>query len=455
MEKLMAYLNSHRSEHLEELKAFLRIPSISTLSAYQPEIQRAAEWTADALRKAGLEQVRCIPTGGNPVVYGEWLQAPGKPTVLIYGHYDVQPADPLELWDTPPFEPTERDGKLYARGATDDKGQLFLHLKVLEAMLHTYGQLPVNVKVCIEGEEEITSPHFPAFLREHEELLRADVCVISDTALHAKGQPTLLYGLRGACGLQIDVQGTSGDLHSGVYGGGVPNAVHALVEILASMHDSDGRVTVAGFYDKVPELTPAEREAFAALGHDEEALCEELGVSSLFGEKGYSFLERTWVRPTLEISGVQGGFTGEGVKPIVPSRATARIACRLVGDQDPDEIMDMIEQHVHRVAPTGVQVQVTKLIRGNPCVFPLDHPAFQAAAEAYSHAYGVKPVLTRSGGSIPIVDMLYRTFGLPVLLMGFGLPDENYHAPNEHFHLENYDKGLQTLSYLYMRLGDG
>lgn len=455
MEKLLAYLNKHRTEHVEELKEFLRIPSISTSSEYQPEIQRAAEWTANALRKAGLEQVRCIPTDGNPVVYGEWLHAPGKPTILIYGHYDVQPADPLELWDTPPFEPSERDGKLYARGATDNKGQLFLHLKVLEAMLQTYGQLPVNVKVCIEGEEEIASPNFPAFLQQHEESLRADVCVISDTALHARGQPALLYGLRGAYGLQIDVRGAKGDLHSGVYGGGVPNAVHALVEILASLHDRDGRVAIAGFYDKVPELTAEERAAIAALGYDEEALCAELGLTALFGEKGYTFLERTWVRPTLEISGVQGGFSGEGLKPIVPARATAKITGRLVGQQEPDAIMDLIEQHVHRVAPPGVQVQVTRLIRGNPCLFPLDHPAFQAAAEAYAHAYGVKPVLTRSGGSIPIVDLLYRTFGMPVLLMGFGLPDERYHAPNEHFHLENYDKGLQTLSYLYMRLGDG
>lgn len=446
------YLQEHREQHLTELKEYLRIPSVSSLSEHKQDVAKAAEWTAESLRQIGMQNVRILPTKGHPVVYGDWLQAEGKPTVLIYGHYDVQPVDPLHLWESPPFEPEIRDNKLYARGASDDKGQVFMHIKALEALLQTDGTLPVNVKFCIEGEEEIGSVHLDQFVEDNKELLAADVLVISDTTLYAKGKPAICYGLRGLCGMQIDVKGAKGDLHSGIYGGAVQNALHALVQLLDSMRNEEGEITVKGFYDKVQPLTEEERQAYASLPFDAEAYRQELGVPELFGEKGYTTLERTWVRPTLEVNGIYGGFQGEGIKTVLPAEAHAKITCRLVPDQDPQEISELIQQHIQAHTPPGVTVTTTLFDQGKPFVTPFDHPAIQAAGRAYQKAYGVEPAYTRMGGSIPIVETFGTLLDIPVVLMGFGLPEENFHAPNEHFHLENFDKGLVTLCHYWFEL---
>jgi len=449
---LKSYFAKHRSEHLMQLQEFLSIPSISALSEHKPDIQEAAQWLADELKLLGIERVALLPTKGNPVVYGEWLHAPGKPTVLIYGHYDVQPVDPLHLWESPPFEPSIREEKIYARGATDDKGQVFMHLKAIEAFMRNEGKLPVNVKFCFEGEEEIGSPNLDDFVEQHKELLAADMLVISDTTMLGKGKPAICYGLRGLCGLQINLKGPKGDLHSGLYGGAVQNPIHALAELLASMHDETGKVTVNGFYDQVVPLSKEERDAFSDLGQTDEDLQKELGVPTLFGEQGYTALERSWARPTLEVNGIWGGFQGEGTKTIIPSEAYAKITCRLVPDQEPEQILDLIEKHVHSHLPAGVTAKVIRFDKGKPFVTPFDDEAIQAAARAYEQAYGVAPAFTRMGGSIPIVETFGRLLDLPVVMMGFGLPEENFHAPNEHFHLENFDTGLLTISYFLQEI---
>jgi acetylornithine deacetylase/succinyl-diaminopimelate desuccinylase-like protein len=440
-----SYLAQHRDTHLSQLSAFLQLQSISALSEYKNEMKKTADWLVFALKEAGLDNVQVKETNGHPLVYGEWLNAPSKPTVLFYGHYDVQPVDPLHLWKTPPFSPDIRDGKIYARGASDDKGQTFMHIKAVEAILKTTGSLPVNVKFCIEGEEEIGSPHLASFVTENKTLLAADALVISDTPMLKKGKPAICYGLRGLCGLQIDVRGPKSDLHSGLYGGGVQNPIHALVELLASMHDKNGMVAIPGFYDDVLPVQANERKEVAKLAGDEEAIRKELDVPELFGEPGYSFFERTWMRPTLEVNGIYGGFQGEGTKTVIPSTAHAKITCRLVNNQDPEKITKLIEQHIKTNTPPGVTIQITRFDQAKPYVTPIDHPAVAAAAKAYRQAYGVEPVFTRMGGSIPIVETFGNLLGLPVVMMGFGLPDENFHAPNEHFHLENFDKGLETL----------
>ncbi len=447
-----AILEKNRDIHLQELKEWLSIPSISALSEHRNDIKHAAQWAADALKNAGLENIRIMETGGHPVVYGDWLKAEGKPTVLIYGHYDVQPVDPIELWDTPPFEPDIRDGKIFARGSSDDKGQTFLHIKAIETILKETGSLPVNIKFCIEGEEEIGSPNLDAFVEDHRDLLAADVLVISDTPMLEKGKPAICYGLRGLCGLQIDVKGPKGDLHSGLYGGAVQNPIHALVHILKSMRDDEGKILVDGFYDRVIPLSEKEREEFARLGQMDENIRTELNVPALFGEKGYSALERTWARPTLEVNGIYGGFQGEGIKTVIPSEAHAKITCRLVPDQDPEEIAALIQQHVKKHMPPGVTVSFQLFDKGKPFMTPPDHPSIQAAAHAYEKAYGVSPAYTRMGGSIPIVETFVTVLNVPAVLMGFGLPDENFHAPNEHFNLENFDKGLLTLCHYWFEL---
>ncbi|MCD1261653.1 dipeptidase [Paenibacillus athensensis] len=456
IETVNAYFQQHRQRHLEELKQFLRFPSVSALSEHTGDMTRCAEWLAAALREAGLEHVAVMPTeGGHPVVYADWQHAEGRPTVLIYGHYDVQPAEPLELWTTPPFEPDIRDGKLYARGSTDDKGQLLLHVKAVEAFLRTTGSLPVNVKFCIEGEEEIASRHLPAFVEQHRELLAADIVTLSDTSLHGPDQPALMYGLRGLAGVELVVEGASSDLHSGLYGGGVPNPLHALTQLLATFHDESGRVAVDGFYDGVLELSERERTAFRQIEPEESRLLDELGLDALFGEAGYSYLERTTARPTLEITSLSGGFQGEGIKPIIPRQASAKIACRLVAAQVPERVMDALEAHVQRHAPAAVRVELKRLLTGNPFLTPIDHPTMVAAAAAYAEEYGVEPVYLRSGGSIPIVEVLGRVLDAPVVMLGFGLPGENLHAPNEHFHLRNWDKGLSTISRYWLKLAEG
>lgn len=449
---LRAYLAEHRDRHLAEIIDFVRIPSISASTEHKPDMTKAAEWLADSLRKAGLENVQVLASAGHPVVYGDWLHAPGQPTAMIYGHYDVQPADPLEQWTTAPFEPVIRDGKLYGRGATDDKAQLYTHVKTVEAYLNTIGKLPVNVKFCIEGEEEIASPSLPAFLEEHAELLKADAIVISDGPMHDEGVPSICYGLRGLCGFQIDIQGAKNDLHSGLYGGGVANPAIALVQLLASMRNDEGHITIAGFYDGVNELSNTEREAFRALELDDAKTASELAVPELTGEKGFSFLERTTARPTLEINGIYGGYQGEGLKPIVPSAAGAKISCRLVDQQDPDDIMKRIEAHIEKHKPAGVTVKVRQTHRGKPFYISPEHPYIQAAAKAYEAGFGTTPVYIRSGGSIPIVEVFSRVLGAPVVMMDFGLPGENMHAPNEHFHLDNFDKGIATLCQYWQEL---
>lgn len=450
LQQLDAYFTEHREAHLNELNEFLRIPSISSLSAHKGDIQNAAEWLAHAFKNLNLENISITQTAGHPVVYADWLHAEGKPTILFYGHYDVQPVDPLNLWETEPFNPTIRDNKLFARGASDDKGQVFMHLKMIEALFATTGTLPVNVKFIYEGEEEIGSPNLPAYVEEHKEKLAADLILISDTGLYGPGKPAVCYGLRGLTGIQIDVRGAKGDLHSGLYGGGVQNAIHALADILASFRDEHGTIQVEGFYDKVLPLSEEEREAYRALGFDEESVKEEVGVKELFGEAGYSYLERTWARPTLEVNGVFGGFSGEGIKTVLPAEAGAKITCRLVPNQEPDEIVALLKAHIEKHKPTGVEVTISEFDKGRPFLTPFDHPFIQAAGRSYEKVYNVPTAYTRGGGSIPIVAAFDEILELPVVLMGFGLSSENFHAPNEHFHLENFDKGLRVLSdYLF------
>lgn len=451
-QSIITYLSENRAKHLAELKEFLAIPSISSLSEHKKDIQNAAKWVANALQEIGMEHINVYQTKGHPVVYGEWLKAKGKPTVLIYGHYDVQPVDPLHLWDSPPFQPEIRDNKLYARGASDDKGQVFMHIKALQAILKTTGTLPINVKFLIEGEEEVGSPNLPLFVKEHKKLLSSDCVVISDTSMMEPGRPTIIYGLRGLCGLQINVKGPKGDLHSGLYGGAVQNPIHALVEILNSFHNQKGQITVDGFYNQVADITPAEKVAFASLGITEQSFIEQLGVPEMFGEEGFTTLERTWVRPTLEVNGIFGGFQGEGIKTVIPSEAHAKITCRLVPNQDPDVIVDLLVKHIQSHIPHGVTVNVSLFDKGAPFVTPFDHPAIQAAGRAYEKVYKVPTSYTRGGGSIPIVSTFDQILRVPIVLMGFGLPDENFHAPNEHFHLENFDKGMETICYYWYEL---
>lgn len=447
-----AYLSEHRESHLQQLQAFLRYPSISALSEHKPDILACAGFVAEQLTAVGFEHVELLPTAGNPVVYGDWLHAAGAPTVLVYGHYDVQPVDPLPLWTTPPFQPTIRDGRLYARGATDDKGQVFMHWKAFEALLQTTGTLPVNVKFCIEGEEEIGCANLPAFLADHVDRFRADVLMISDSSILGPNQPSICYGLRGLTGLELHLRTANTDLHSGTYGGGVPNALHALAELIAGLHNPDGRVAVKGFYDKVDRLSDDERAAYARLAFDEAALQSSLALPALVGEPEFPYLERVWARPTLEVNGLYGGFQGEGTKTVIPCEAHAKITCRLVPDQDPEEIQQCIQQHVREHAPKGTTVTIRPMDSGRPYLTPFTHPAIQLAAKAYEAAYGVPCAFTRMGGSIPIVEDFDRLLNIPVVMMGFGLATENLHAPNEHFTLENFDLGLRALCIYYLGL---
>lgn len=439
------YFQHNREQHLNELKQFLMIPSISALTEHKADMLHAAEWIADQLQSAGLENVEIHPTAGHPIVYAEHIHAPGKPTLLIYGHYDVQPVDPQHLWETPPFEPSIRDGKLYARGATDDKGQLYLHVKAVEAILNKEQSLPVNIKFCIEGEEEVSSPNLLPFLESNASKLVADAVVISDTSLIEKGKPAISTGLRGLCSLEVTVTTANTDLHSGTYGGGVPNALHALVSLLNSLHDDNGRVAVAGFYEGVPELTATMREEFQKQGHNEEQLRTSLDLDSLYGEAGYSFVERVGARPTLELNGVYGGFQGEGTKTVIPKEAHAKITCRLVGNQDPALIMERIITHLESHMQVGAKLTVRRGEKAHAFNIDPAHPMLQKAADAYEQVYGTRALFTKDGGSIPIVEAFSRLLDAPVIMMGFGLPDENLHAPNEHFNLENFDKGLLTI----------
>lgn len=449
------WIARHASTATDELFDFLRIPSVSARSEHKADVAHAAEWLADRMRVAGLAS-EVIPTAGHPVVLGEWREAgPDAPTYLVYGHYDVQPPEPLELWTSPPFEPEIRDGRIYARGSVDDKGQLFLHVKALQAHLEANGRLPVNVIVVAEGEEEVGSEHLSAFVEAHAKRLACDGVIISDSAMFAPGLPSILFSLRGLAYLQIDIEGPAQDLHSGSYGGAVVNPATTLARIIASFHDDRRRVAVTGFYDTVVEWEPAVRDQIQQLPFSEETFRGEAGSPSLGGEAGYSTLERIWTRPTLEVNGLLSGYTGEGAKTVLPSKAMAKVSCRLVPDQDPDEIATLVEDHVRRVAPPEVTVKVTPLHHGRPWRATLEGPLFEAGRRALEAAFGKAPVLTGEGGSIPVVGDFQRILGAPVLLMGFGLPGENAHAPDEWMSVENFEKGMVAAALLWSELGEG
>ena len=449
---LDTYLVANQSRACDELYDLLRIPSVSARSEHNADTARAAEWVADSMRKIGIKAT-IHPTKGHPIVVGEWRNAaPGAPTILIYGHYDVQPAEPLDLWDSPPFEPTLRDGKIFARGSVDDKGQLFLHIKALEAHLVARGSLPVNVIVLAEGEEEVGSENLPGCIEQHKELLKCDGVVISDSAMFAPGLPSILSSLRGLAYFEIDVQGPAGDLHSGMYGGAIMNPAMALARILATMHDADGHVMIAGFYDKVRDWGTDARKAIAALPFADEKFCEETGSPELFGEKGFGTLERVWMRPTVEVNGMLSGYTGEGAKTVLPAKAMAKVSCRLVPDQTPEEIESLMRAHVERVKPKGVTVSVKHLHGGRPWRADLGGPLFDAARRALATAYAKEPVVTGEGGSIPVVGDFQRILNAPVLLVGFGLPGENAHAPNEWMSEENFRLGTRAMAALWDEL---
>ncbi|TVR60455.1 MAG: dipeptidase [Gemmatimonadales bacterium] len=436
----------------EELFHFLRIPSVSARSEHRSDVRRAAAWVSDHLRNTGFS-TQMVETPGHPIVLGEWREAgPEAPTLLIYGHYDVQPAEPLELWTSPPFEPEIRDGRLYARGATDDKGQLYLHLKALEILMGSRGGLPVNVVVVAEGEEEVGSPNLLPFLRDHQDRLACDAVIISDSQMFAPGVPSLLSSLRGLAYVEIHVQGARSDLHSGAYGGAVPNAATVLARLLASLHDADGRVAIPGFYDRVVEWDSEARAAIDGLPFDEEGFRHETGAPGLQGEAGYRTLERLWIRPTCEVNGLLSGYTGEGAKTVLPARAMAKVSFRLVPDQDPDRISALLRSHLQAVAPPEVKVEVRELHHGRPWRGSPQGPFFEAARRALARSFGQEPVLTGEGGSIPIVSDFEEVLGAPVLLLGFGLPGSNLHAPDEWFPDAHLEKGIETLLHLYGEL---
>jgi acetylornithine deacetylase/succinyl-diaminopimelate desuccinylase-like protein len=449
---LESFFVANQARARDELFDLLRIPSVSARSEHNADTARAADWIADSLRKIGLTAT-LHSTKGHPIVVGEWRNAPaGAQTILVYGHYDVQPAEPLDLWDSPPFEPAVRDGKIFARGSVDDKGQLYLHIKALEAHLKTRGKLPLNIIVLAEGEEEVGSENLEAFIASHKELLACDAVVISDSAMFAPGLPSILSSLRGLAYFQIDVQGPATDLHSGSYGGAVMNPAMALARILATMHDADGHIAIPGFYDKVRDWGDAARREIKALPFKDETFREETGSPKLFGEKGYSTLERVWMRPTCEVNGLLSGYTGEGAKTVLPAKAMAKVSCRLIPDQMPDEIERLMRAHVERVAPKGVTVTVTHLHGGRPWRADLNGPLFDAARRALATAFSREPVITGEGGSIPVVGDFQRILGTPVLLVGFGLPGENAHAPNEWMSEENFNKGMRAMAALWDEL---
>ena len=449
------YIESNHDRFLDELREFLAIPSISTLPQHRPDIERASEFVAQKLRDAGMEKVERIGTGGHPLVYGEWLGAPGKPTVLCYGHYDVQPPDPLEEWTTPPFEPSVRNQNIYARGAADDKGQMYIHLKAVESLLTTRGSLPVNVKFLIEGEEEVGGAAVDQFVRKHPEKLRADAVLVSDTEMFAPGLPTLCIGLRGLIYTELVATGAAHDLHSGLFGGAAPNPLTGLIRIISQLVSPEHRVLVPGFYDDVVKPSPGEKSSWTQLPFDEKKfLEEEVGSPGLIGEAGFGVLERLWARPTLEVHGIVGGFIGEGGKTVIPAKASAKVSMRLVPRQDPEKIVNAFRNEVNRLAPPALRVQIKILSSGEPVLMDAAHPYVQAAAQALTATFHRPTVFTRSGGSIPIVSRFRDALGAPVVLMGFGLPDDRLHAPNEKFHLPNFFDGIRAVGLFWENLGN-
>ena len=449
---LADFIDSHRDQHLAELFEFLRIPSVSAKSENKKDVQRAAQWVADNLRNIGFKTVEVIPTSLHPLVYAESLEAPGKPTVLLYGHYDVQPAEPLDLWTSPAFEPTVRDGNLFARGTADDKGQVHIHLKALESLQKTNGQLPVNVKVLIEGEEEVGSVSLWNYVQENKQKLQADALLVSDTSMLAPGVPSITYGLRGLNYYQIELTGPARDLHSGVYGGAVPNPLTILAELFAKLHDKHFRVNVPGFYDDVSVPSRLERASLNALPWKKKEFQKAVGAPGYCGEKGFTTVEQLWIRPTLELNGLWGGYSGEGAKTVIPSKACAKFSTRLVPHQDPAKIARLVEKQIRKLLPPTVKCKFEVLSTGKPWLASYQAPIFKKAQSALQKGFGRKASFIREGGSIPFVTQMHDTFKVPCVLIGFGLPDENAHAPDEHIALENYFGGIQAIAHFYADL---
>lgn len=442
----VAFAKENHPRFLEELKALLRIPSVSTLPEHRDDCRAAAETLKKELSRIGMENARLLETEGNPLVYADWLHAAGKPTVLMYGHYDVQPADPIDEWLTPPFEPTERNGNIYARGAVDDKGQVWAQVKALESLLAANKSLPVNVRVILEGEEEVGGEGIAAFVASKPPELKSDFALVSDTELFAPGLPTLCVGLRGMIYTEIEVRGAKTDLHSGMYGGAAPNPFFSLAQIIAKLKDENGHILIPGFYDDVIAPSAEEMAAWKSLPFDEEHYREaEVGSRALVGEAGYSVLERTWARPTVDVHGIPGGFTGAGAKTVIPAKALAKVSMRLVPGQVPAKAYAQYKAYVEKIAPAGVDVEVRLIHSGDPCLVRVDNPFIQAATRALHEVWGRDTVFIRSGGSIPIVGDFDRHLGIPSVMMGFGLPDDNIHAPNEKFNLKNFELGIQSL----------
>lgn len=453
-EAIDRYVQENETRFLEELKELLRIPSISTSPEHNEATHRAADFVVDGLWAAGFPHVELIETERHPLVYAEWCHAPGKPTVLCYGHYDVQPPDPLELWESPPFEPTERNGNLYARGAADDKGQMYSHIKAFEAIRAIYGKPPVNIKVLIEGEEEVGGLSVAEYVAANPEKLKADVALVSDTEMYEAGLPTLNIGLRGLVYLEIEAQGPMRDLHSGLYGGAAPNAVFGLIELLSKAKNANGHILIPGIYEDVEPPSEAEKESWKHLPFDEaEYLKNEVGSTELTGETMFSVFERTWARPTFEVHGIAGGFTGVGAKTVIPAKAVAKVSIRLVPRQNPEQIIAAVREFVKHNTPAGIRCEVRVLSSGPGLMVNTDHPAIRVAAKAFSDIFGKETVFTRSGGSIPIVGDFATHLGIPTILMGFGLPDDGLHSPNEKYNIRNYFDGIRTLGHFFEEYG--
>lgn len=447
------YLEANQDRYLKELLEFLSIPSISSLKEYKADVAKAGEWVAARLQAAGIENVQVLPTGGHPVVYGDWMHAPDKPTVLIYGHFDTQPVDPLELWTQPPFEPALKDNRVYARGASDDKGNMLAPILTVEALLSCESRLPVNVKCFFEGQEEIGSPQLPEFISANRQRLACDLILSADGGQWDEDQPALMIGLRGLCNLQIDVRAARSDTHSGTFGGTIMNPIHALVRLIDTMHTPQGAIAVEGFYDAVRPLTEPEQDQLAEIPFDEADYKAELGVDALFGEPGYSTYERAWIRPTLEVNGIWGGFQGEGVKTVLPGSAHAKISCRLVPDQDPAQILKLLTTHIEKHTPPGVKVALDlNPSTADPYLIPFDHPGNQAAADVHKELFGKEPYYARMGGSIPVCGIFLKELGAYTVNFAFGLKDENVHGPDEFFRLKSFSRAQLAYGMLLEQL---
>lgn len=453
MEHIKNYVEANKQRFLDELFGLIRIPSISSISDHKPDMEKAAQYWRASILAAGADKAEVMPSDGNPVVYGEKIIDPKLPTVLVYGHYDVMPVDPIEKWNTPPFEPVVKDGKIWARGADDDKGQAFMHAKAFELMVKT-NTLPCNVKFMIEGEEEIGSPSLGRWCETHKEMLKADIILVSDTGMLSLDMPSITTGLRGLAYWQVEVTGPNRDLHSGIFGGAVANPINVLAKMIASMTDENGRVTMPGFYDDVVEVSKEERAMLAKAPFDENRYKESLNVVELFGEKGYTTTERTGIRPSFDVCGIWGGYTGEGAKTVLPSKAFAKISSRLVPNQDHEKIAVMFKNYFESIAPATVKVEVTSLHGGQGYGCPIDFPAYQAAEKAYIESFGVRPVPVRSGGSIPIISTFEHVLGIKSILMGFGLESDAIHSPNENFPLANFYKGIETIPLFYKHFAE-